>query len=197
MNSKKGQMGIGMLLIFVATIVASTIAAGVLITATSLLQERALSVEEISRERLISGIDVVSVFISGNRTAGTITELEIMVRLRAGSRAVELSTLGVMFISRDQTYDFIMNETLSGPLCRFSNLEPQTEFCVDKRYSITDDDTILEDADLAYIRFRLSDEEPIEPEQPFQIILQPKVGSHVAMDLRAPDLILTSKIRLR
>lgn len=193
--SKKGLMGVGMLLLFISSIIASTIAAGVLITTTGILQERALRVEEEARERLISGIDIVSIYASGNVTSQTLNELEIMIRLRSGSRPIQMNTLGFSFLSRDLTFSARLNETLSGDNCTFQNLNTETQFCMEKIFG--EDNTILDEGNLAILRYHLQPENALVPEQSFDLAIQPKIGNLIVLELKAPDMVLSSKIRLR
>ncbi|PIZ54769.1 hypothetical protein COY28_02410, partial [Candidatus Woesearchaeota archaeon CG_4_10_14_0_2_um_filter_57_5] len=55
-QDRKAIMGIGMLIIFIATILVSAVAAGVLVKVTGQLQQKALLVEEAARTRLVSGL---------------------------------------------------------------------------------------------------------------------------------------------
>lgn len=192
---KKALMGVGMLMLFIASIIASTVAAGVLITTTGILQERALRVEEVARERLISGLDVVSIYANGNTTSQTINELEFTTRLRAGSRPLQIGTMGFSFISGDLTFSAELNENKTGDACSFSNLDAQTEYCMEKLFG--DNNSILDEGDLVILKYKLNESNSLETEQSFEISLQPKVGNLVVLELKAPDMVLTSKIRLR
>ncbi|MFP4567446.1 MAG: hypothetical protein ACLFN8_00730 [Candidatus Woesearchaeota archaeon] len=194
-KQKKAVMGVGMLLIFVASIVSAAIAAALLITSTNLLQDRAAKVQQDATEGLISGLDVVSIYATGNMTTEIIYEFEFITRLRAGSRPAQLDSLGLTFIQGENTATGYMNTSLIGDNCTFENLQAETEFCVNKIFG--DENTVLESGDMAIIKYKLSNESALPTDTPFDIIFQLRVGSPLIMALQTPDMVLSSKIRLR
>jgi archaellin len=193
---KKAMMGVGMLLLFIATILSSAIAAGVLITSTGLIQDKALKVDTITRERLVSGLEIFSVYAGGNMTTQTVNNYEIYARLRAGSNPVQLSTLGFSFVAGEQSYNAILNISNVGTNCTFTSLTPETEFCAEKKFGDLDT-TILEEGDMAILRYKLSDANSLTTEKSFVVYLQPRTGSLVVLELKTPELVLASKISLR
>lgn len=194
-RSKKGVMGIGMLIIFIATLLISATAAGVLITATNLLEQRALTVEQSVRERLVSGIDIVSVYVDGDVQAGTVDRFEFLIRTRAGSLPIQWRTLSLSFITDDLSLSANFNESISGDDCSFDNLLAEEYFCVE--YLLGDGDTVLQEGELHMLRYRLNESNALSSEQLFDFIFQPKTGDYSILELRVPEIILRQKIRLR
>lgn len=194
-KSKKGIMGVGMLLIFVASIVSATIAAALLITSTNLLQDRASQVQDEATEGLISGLDVVTIYATGNTTTEQITEFEFITRLRAGSRPVQMDSMGLTYIEGENTATGYLNESLTGENCTFENLQSETEFCMNKIFG--DENTVLEKGDMAIVKYKLSNETALGVDTSFDVILQLRTGSPVILSLQTPDMVLSSKIRLR
>jgi archaellin len=195
--NKKAVMGVGMLMIFIATVLVSAMAAGVLIAATGLLQQRALTVERSVRERLVSGIEVFSVYSTGNVADETINEFEFLIRSRAGSTPVQLKTLSMSFISQNLSLAAELNESQIGRdgICSFSNLTAETQFCIENR--LGNNDTILEEGEILTIRYHLNDSHALSTEEDFEVIFQPKTGALEILQLRTPEIVLTSKIRMR
>jgi archaellin len=191
---KKGIMGIGMLLIFIATVVISGMAAGVLITATGVLQQRALSVEQSTRNRLVSGVEVFSVFTNGNTTSETITEFEFHTWLRPGSLPIQFRNMGFAFITQNLSLGPNLNESLIGENCTFENLTAEDEYCLEPR--IGDLNTVLEEGEITVIKFKLNSSHALGTEEDISVIFQPKSGSKEMLDLRTPEIVLTSKIKL-
>ena len=99
MQKKKGIIGVGVLIIFLSTILAASITAGVLIRTSGVLQQKAVDVERTVRERLITSVEAVSATAEGNETTSKINNLEIFVRLRAGSTAIKLDETFFTFAS--------------------------------------------------------------------------------------------------
>jgi archaellin len=98
-KQKKAVMGIGTLIIFIATILVAAVAAGVIISTAGILQQRALLVGDDARVRLVNAIEVISVVGTGNRTAETMNNLESVVRLDAGSQPLQLRRMGITMIT--------------------------------------------------------------------------------------------------
>ena len=89
---KRGTTGIGMLIVFIAVIVVSAVAAAVLIGAGGSLEQRSLSTMKGTEQEVASGLSVYSIIGSDGSIDGTINNLEMLVRLRPGSDPVNLNT---------------------------------------------------------------------------------------------------------
>jgi len=96
-------MGIGTLIIFIATILVAAVAASVLIRTSAVLQERSFAVANNAREALVTKVEMISVdgLVNQNLTSGTETvyALEIRAKLAAGSYPIQLKNLALQFIS--------------------------------------------------------------------------------------------------
>lgn len=194
--NKKAIIGIGMLMIFIATILISSIAAGVLIRATGLLQERALQVEKAARERLVSGVELVGVYGSGNTTDETMSQFEFLMRLRAGSPPIQMRTLGLAFVSENISFSADLNTSKIGlSNCTFTNVTAETEYCIQPR--LGDEDTILEEGELFGLLFKLQQSNALETERSIEVTFSPKEGALETLEFTTPQLVLSSKIRLR
>lgn len=191
---KKAVVGIGMLLIFIATILVSSIAAGVLIRSTGLLQERAYEVASASQERLVTGIEVFSVLGRGNVSNESITGFEILVRTRAGSSPIQLENMGISFVSESASFGLDFNSSFMSN-CGYSVVTAQEDYCADPR--LGNNDTILDEGEMIVMYFTLNSSAYVETEDLFEISIQPKGGSVEVLQLRAPQLILRNQIRLR
>ena len=194
-QSRKAVVGIGTLIIFIATIVVSLIAAAVLINATGVLQERALEVEEAARERLVTGLEVYSVNVYGNTTTEEIYGVELLTRLRPGSSPVQLQTTGLTLDSPIGFYSAELNSAIINDDCTFDNLNDETEFCIIDRFG--EGNTVVEIGDLYIIRYRLPADGELPTFTEFEISLTPRLGGIETVELRTPDLVLADRIRLR
>lgn len=95
-------MGIGTLIIFIATILVAAVAAGVLISTSGVLQQRALITGQEARKKITNAIEVVSIVAYGNKTDETLNNFEVMLRLDAGSDPTQMKKFDVAFIGPDQ-----------------------------------------------------------------------------------------------
>lgn len=82
-------------------ILVAAIAAGVILRTQSVLQQRALAVGNEVRERLITGVDLISITGLSNTSTETINKFEIILRLKAGSYDVDLRTMYITFGTKD------------------------------------------------------------------------------------------------
>jgi archaellin len=196
-DQKKAIMGVGMLLLFVSTILVSAVAAGVLIRATGLMEESAVGVANEARDRLISGIDVFTLYGYGNTTASRLEGIEMYVRLRSGSPALQLENMGLSYVAGQDSFEAELNESLIGEGCTFGNLTSREDYCY--RVLNGNNNTILQTGELLAVRYSLGDGDArLKRQEDFEISLQVKeTGSVNTVTATVPDLILDSKIRLR
>lgn len=193
-KSKKGIVGVGMLLIFIASIVASAIAAAVLISSTNVIQDRAQQVQIEAVEGLISGLEIATLYAEGDMENETITGFEFIIRSRAGSRPIQLDTIGLIYISGNVTSTAELWDDPFAQPCEFANLGSQEEFCIEKVFG--KENTVLEAGDLVRLLFKLDEENHLATNRAFEMIFQLRVGSPLSISLRAPDMVLSSKIRI-
>ena len=98
--NKFAAQGIGTLIIFIALILVSAVAAGVLIQTASSLQSKSLDVGRQSTEKITTDIEVVQLYAQ-DTSDGTITggadNMTIVIRLGSGSSPIKLSDMLVRF----------------------------------------------------------------------------------------------------
>jgi len=111
-RNKKALMGIGTLIIFIATILVAAVAAAVLISTSNVLQQRSLLVGQEARKSITNAIEVISVLSGSNSTDETFNDFEILVRLSPGSDALQMRLFDLQYISLffDQGADLFYNE---------------------------------------------------------------------------------------
>jgi archaeal flagellin FlaB len=95
MNSKtkKGAVGIGTLIIFIAMVLVAAIAAAVLINVSGILQQKSMATGKEAIEQVSGNLIVVDV--RGNTNAGKtlVTSLNVTISAAAGAGRVDLSQL--------------------------------------------------------------------------------------------------------
>jgi len=109
-------MGIGTLIIFIATILVAAVAAGVLISTSGILQQRALITGQEARKKITNSIEVISVIGHGNRTDESLNNIEVLVRLDAGSDPIQMKKFDISWIGSnyDASAD-LQHWTLNNP----------------------------------------------------------------------------------
>lgn len=112
-REEKGLMGIGMLIIFIAIIVVSAVAAAVLIGSGGSLEQRSVTAMKGTEQEIATGLNVYSIIGSDGSDDGYIENLEMLVRLRPGSDPVNLNTT-VITIDGRTSYQSLTYSTAAG-----------------------------------------------------------------------------------
>lgn len=88
--SKKGEMGVGLLIVFIAMILVAAISAGVLVTTVTSLQTKSLSVGDEALKDISTYLSFIQI-TAFNGTDGLLENVSILARLAAGSDAINLN----------------------------------------------------------------------------------------------------------
>ncbi|MCB9358849.1 hypothetical protein H6503_02875 [Candidatus Woesearchaeota archaeon] len=108
LKSKKAEMGMGTLIIFIAMILVAAVAAGVLISTTGTLQNKALSTGKATSAEVGTSINIVNVYAE-NGTDQNVEEFIVILKLNAGSEPIRFSdvllTMNLINDSSDYTYN--------------------------------------------------------------------------------------------
>ena len=102
--NRKAIMGIGTLIIFIATILVAAVAAGVIISTSGVLQQKALLIGEQSQNRLINGVQITHVFMAGDVENKTANNIEVLARPEPASGPVNFKTTSISFFTNERAY---------------------------------------------------------------------------------------------
>jgi flagellin FlaB len=97
----RGQVGIGTLIVFIAMVLVAAIAAGVLVNTAGFLQATAEDAGQESVDKVTNRIEVVNQHgvVGAN---DDIEQLNLTVRLAAGSSAVDMNSTSIKYLSDDE-----------------------------------------------------------------------------------------------
>jgi flagellin-like protein len=100
--SKKAEMGVGTLIIFIAMLLVAAVAAGVLLQTAGSLQERALSTGQQARSQISTNAETIEVSATDGRD-GNLTDFSQYMKLSPGSDPVKLDQIIFTFNTKDNT----------------------------------------------------------------------------------------------
>jgi archaeal flagellin FlaB len=192
---KKGMMGIGALIIFIAIILIAAVAASVLITTGGSLQQKALITGAQTEESIASGIEAMTVVASDASALGAsphkVEDFKIMVRLQSGSQGLNLNN----------TILTVDTERESRTLTFGSTLDTDTTVTGTTTYGVyyvqtgvNHEPGYLNRGDVAKITFHL-DPEIFENEH-VRLKLIPRVGTFTQVEFYTPDSMTQQSVAL-
>ncbi len=100
--SKKGEMGVGTLIIFIAMLLVAAVAAGVLIQTVSSLQEKSLATGQEARAQISTNAEVIEVSATDGRD-GSVEDFQQLIKLSPGSDPIKLDDVIFTFSTDEKT----------------------------------------------------------------------------------------------
>lgn len=106
--ARRGLMGIGTLVIFIAIILVAAVAASVLISTSGSLQQQTLVTSGQAEEGVATGFEALSVMATDGSANHDLEDFELLVKLKSGSQSVNLNNTLVMVdtASTSQNLDY-------------------------------------------------------------------------------------------
>lgn len=98
---KRGQVGIGTLIVFIAMVLVAAIAAGVLVNTAGMLQETAEQTGAESQAQVSDRLQVVNAYGTHTDAATGVTAYTFTVTKAAGSDAIDLDSASYLYTNGD------------------------------------------------------------------------------------------------
>lgn len=138
--SKRAEMGIGTLIVFLATILAATIASSTIIRTAGVLQQRSYQVSSSTRDKITSFFEIISIFGNANLLAEnkSIEKLSIYAKLLSSSKKILVKDIYVVLTPFNIVYCYNENST-------FFNAEKEITFCRDFKVRLDLNNDCVED----------------------------------------------------
>ena len=187
--SKKAEMGMGTLIIFIAMILVAAIAAAVLISTTSSLQSKALETGSATRQEVGTSLNVIEITAEDGTTNNAVESFTALVRLSAGSDPIRFTDTLLSFNLNNDSADLRYNTSYD---C--DNITGNF-FAVE--YAITGTDHrngYLVPGDVSQVCF-VSPRAVSEGEK-FRLTLTPRVGAPANVETSLPGLLITQRVKV-
>ncbi|HVL88030.1 MAG TPA: archaellin/type IV pilin N-terminal domain-containing protein [Candidatus Thermoplasmatota archaeon] len=181
-RNDRAEVGIGTMIVFIATVLVAAIAASVLIDTSGKLQERSTRTGQETTQQVASNLQVNS--ITGKRASlseANMTMMNITLSVAPGAQSIDLSQLMIQMNTGQRV-------TVLGWT---SGTESQGKFNTtalrDADGSFTFLNPVINAGDLVVVNINLTaDSLQLSARKPMEILLVPEIGTHVRADFIAP-----------
>jgi len=113
-GGRRGQVGIGTLIIFIALVLVAAVAAGVLVNTAGELQSRASDTGEDAQSQVSNQIDVISA-TGVDTDGGGVETIELVVKKSAGSDPIDLESATIQYQSSSSVQTLIEDSQTGTP----------------------------------------------------------------------------------
>jgi flagellin-like protein len=185
-QGRKGETGIGTLIVFIAMILVAAIAASVLLGTGSSLQQRALTTGKQTEKEVASGMSIITV--AGEDGAdGNLETFEVIIKLMSGSDSISVEDMIVTLDTKNSTQSLeynASNNTASDVNYNVSYMKRSPDW-KDGRLSRGD-----------IIRMRFNSTRSISENEMIRVRVVAKTGMIAPADFYTPDVISQTRVIL-
>lgn len=188
-GSKKAEMGVGVLIVFIAMLLVAAIAAGVLITTVTSLQEKALTTGQEAEGEIVNHINIVEVRAIDGRGGGLLN-FSLLIKLASGSDPIDMNdTLVRMAVENmSESYDL----QFTAPVLNLAgtstfNLTYEVQGPQYRAGFLTRGDIV---------RMNLVGVRNVTEDELVRFTIIPKIGSASSVEFRTPEFIGTQTVFL-
>jgi archaeal flagellin FlaB len=206
MNSKKAEMGVGTLIIFIAMLLVAAVAAGVLLQTAGSLQQKALSTGAQSKAEISTNARVIEVSATDAAADQAVENFAMQMKLAPGSDPIKLDEVTLTFSTDDATttlsYLAPMNTThycsnivITAPQNCTNSSASVGNYTVE--YLINGSNHVegnLQRGDV--VRVYWESFTSIAEDEHLRINFIPKIGTATLVEFNTPDVMSTQRVYL-
>jgi len=186
---KKAEMGIGTLVIFIAMVLVSAIAAGVLIQTATSLQSRALESGRRSTVEVSTALKTILLYGEDASVNRTIDKFKLQAMLSAGSDPIKLDDTVLTLDLNDEVRDYIFSDNTSCDNATGS--EYRIRYILNSTRHMAGYLSIGEVVEFCFEAPRKIDENEF-----LRINVIPRTGSVMSVKLTTPGVMISKRIFL-
>ncbi len=197
-KENKGLMGVGTLIVFIAVVLVAAVAAAVLISTASSLQQRGVATGVQAEEGVATGVEVISVMGTDGAAGHDLEHFEMYLRLSAGSETVNLNNTVIIMDTADTSQSIQYGTNVS--------TIPSTTTAFNVEYLKKGPDyeaNYLSRGDVIKIRFNHHDVTSgtdttggVSENKIMRIKIIPRVGTATIVEFTTPDVITDQRVTL-
>ncbi len=190
-DEERGLVGIGTLIIFIALILVSAVAAGVIIRTSGQLRQQARATGEEAIRNVSTGVKVLhskGYVVDG---ANKIENAEILVRLRAGSAGVNFEDAVLQYLSDNVSKHLELAESTDNIKELDASSLEDNEFAVVKHQGAVagDNSSLGTTGALASIWINVDTMDSLEEGESADVVIMPKIGVETRAGLLVPPTL--------
>lgn len=189
---KKGEMGIGTLILFIAFILVAAVAAAVLISTTQSLQSKALSTGKATQAEIGTSMSVVEIYAEDGSSNQGVDYFYETIKLSAGSDPLRFQDLLLVFNTKDSSQEYTYNVSTGGcPVT--AEMDANTDkFYISYSIQAGSLSGYLSTGDVVKMCYKSPRQ--INESEDIKISVIPKVGASLTTDVTTPGLMTDKRI---
>ena len=199
----KGVMGIGTLIIFIAVILVAALAAGVLVSTASSLQQRGLATGTQAEEGVSTGAEVISVMASDGSSNHDIERLELIMRVQPGSESMNFNNTVILLDTSSTSQNLIFNGTVANDREQDTGITTGDYRVFYIKQGPDYESGYMSRGDVVKAKFRCNDcdsqttdDGGIGENKRIRIKLVPRIGVTSIVEFTTPDVINDQRVSL-
>lgn len=188
---KKGAVGIGTLIIFIAMVLVAAIAAAVIINVSGILQQKAMATGKESIQQVSSNIVIVSIAGTTNSLRTNVENISVAISAAAGAGRIDMRyTLLRVSNGVNTSYMNYSTSTMAyGYYMATERRDPSNLF--------TPDTPVIDGSSLIELRFNAVNQSLFfPPRQVYKMTIIPEHGASITIDGIMPEAFSTTTIEV-